>query len=179
MASPGRSDWVIQIISLWANIGMIFIFTVCSHANTLNVLLEIGYSLLIISKIINIRAVDLLRIQQSILVVYIIEQYTIKSFMGSFWFFMGWGWPILSTINSHNTPSKVSPLHKCFTGICVILESVKKRPLIASPYLEGILPKEPYPPCLRMADRVLLAGYPRTWPCPNKTSPNTHSLLIT
>ena len=26
---------------------------------------------------------------------------------------------------------------------------------------EGILPKGPYPPCLRMADRALLAGYPR------------------
>ena len=32
--------------------------------------------------------------------------------------------------------------------------------------VEGILPKGPYPPCLRMADRALLAGYPRsvlTW----------------
>ena len=28
-------------------------------------------------------------------------------------------------------------------------------------YPEGILPKGPYPPCLRMADRALLAGYPR------------------
>ena len=28
-------------------------------------------------------------------------------------------------------------------------------------YFEGILPKGPYPPCLRMADRTLLAGYPR------------------
>ena len=27
--------------------------------------------------------------------------------------------------------------------------------------IEGILPKGPYPPCLRMADRALLAGYPR------------------
>ena len=29
------------------------------------------------------------------------------------------------------------------------------------PYIEGILPKGPYPPCLRMADRVLLVRYPR------------------
>ena len=29
------------------------------------------------------------------------------------------------------------------------------------PEFEGMLPKGPYPPCLRMADRVLLAGYPR------------------
>ena len=29
------------------------------------------------------------------------------------------------------------------------------------PQNEGILPKGPYPPCLRMADRALLAGYPR------------------
>ena len=28
-------------------------------------------------------------------------------------------------------------------------------------YIYGILPKGPYPPCLRMADRALLAGYPR------------------
>ena len=27
-------------------------------------------------------------------------------------------------------------------------------------YVEGILPKRPYPSCLRMADRALLAGYP-------------------
>ena len=42
--------------------------------------------------------------------------------------------------------------------------------------IEGILPKGPYyPPCLRMADRTLLAGYPRyvivlIYPC---TKPNT------
>ena len=28
-------------------------------------------------------------------------------------------------------------------------------------YVDGILPKGPYPPCLRMADMALLAGYPR------------------
>ena len=28
-------------------------------------------------------------------------------------------------------------------------------------YIYGILPKGPYPPCLRMADRAHLAGYPR------------------
>ena len=28
-------------------------------------------------------------------------------------------------------------------------------------YIDGILPKGPYPPCLRMADRALLAGYTR------------------
>ena len=32
---------------------------------------------------------------------------------------------------------------------------------IGRPNTEGILPKGPYPPCLRMADRALLAGYPR------------------
>ena len=29
------------------------------------------------------------------------------------------------------------------------------------PHIDGILTKGPYPPCLRMADRALLAGYPR------------------
>ena len=33
--------------------------------------------------------------------------------------------------------------------------------ILASPHIDGILPKEPYPPCLGMADRALLAGYPR------------------
>ena len=28
-------------------------------------------------------------------------------------------------------------------------------------YIDGILPKGPYPPCFRMADRALLAGLPR------------------
>ena len=28
-------------------------------------------------------------------------------------------------------------------------------------YINGILPKGPYPPCLHMANRALLAGYPR------------------
>ena len=32
-------------------------------------------------------------------------------------------------------------------------------------YVDGILPKGPYPPCLRMADRALLAGYPRCIVC--------------
>ena len=30
--------------------------------------------------------------------------------------------------------------------------------------IDGILPKGPYPPCLRMAGRALLAGYPRHVP---------------
>ena len=29
------------------------------------------------------------------------------------------------------------------------------------PDIDGILPKGPYPPCLRMADKALLGGYPR------------------
>ena len=37
------------------------------------------------------------------------------------------------------------------------------------PYVDGILPNGPYPPCLRMADRALLAGYPR---CVRKIVPD-------
>ena len=33
--------------------------------------------------------------------------------------------------------------------------------LFRKTYIEGILPKGTYPPCLRMADKALLAGYPR------------------
>ena len=32
-------------------------------------------------------------------------------------------------------------------------------------HIDGILPKRPYPPCLRMADRTVLAGYPRYGQC--------------
>ena len=38
------------------------------------------------------------------------------------------------------------------------------------PYIDGILPKGPYPPCLRMADRALLAGYHRHVHTPISTS---------
>ena len=31
----------------------------------------------------------------------------------------------------------------------------------ATPHVEGILPKGPYLPCVSMAGRALLAGYPR------------------
>ena len=34
--------------------------------------------------------------------------------------------------------------------------------VITVPLLDDILPKGPYPPCLRMTDRALLTGYPRT-----------------
>ena len=32
-------------------------------------------------------------------------------------------------------------------------------------HFEGTMPKGPYPPCLRMSDRALLAGYPRFLVC--------------
>ena len=41
--------------------------------------------------------------------------------------------------------------------VCIIQSDL----VISRSNIEGILPKGPYPPCLRMADRVLLAGYPR------------------
>ena len=34
-------------------------------------------------------------------------------------------------------------------------------PFTTDTYIDGILPKGPYTPCLRMADRALFAGYPR------------------
>ena len=43
---------------------------------------------------------------------------------------------------------------------------------LSKTHIEGILPKGPYPPCLRMADRALLTGCPRhtvilyPWLCP-------------
>ena len=49
-------------------------------------------------------------------------------------------------------------------GFCLSLHVTN----LVHTHLDGILPKGPYPPCLRMADRALLAGYPRPmvlqWP---------------
>ena len=43
--------------------------------------------------------------------------------------------------------------------------TISRDPLITKAvsisYIGSILPKGPYPPCLRMADRALLAGYPQ------------------
>ena len=39
--------------------------------------------------------------------------------------------------------------------------NIDNTPLSVHMYMEGILPNGPYPPCLCMADRALLAGYLR------------------
>ena len=46
-----------------------------------------------------------------------------------------------------------------------IKKRVKFNLRISTLYIDGILPKGPYPPCLRMAGRALLAGYPRYLLC--------------
>ena len=43
----------------------------------------------------------------------------------------------------------------------LVTSSSTKCLLLSITHIEGILQKGPYPPCLRMADRALLAGYPR------------------
>ena len=44
--------------------------------------------------------------------------------------------------------------HVIMTLHCIVLQLINKL------YFDGILPKGPYPPCLRMADKALLAGHP-------------------
>ena len=47
-------------------------------------------------------------------------------------------------------------------ALCFVREKeLKTHSLLSRTHIDGILPKGPYPPCLRMADRALLAGYPR------------------
>ena len=52
---------------------------------------------------------------------------------------------------------------QCCCGCCVHCFTVGYAiaRLWCNSYVESILPKVPYPPCLRMADMALLAGYPR------------------
>ena len=51
-------------------------------------------------------------------------------------------------------PFSLSMMENIYTSKARIIENVLK-------YFDGILPKGPYPPCLRRADRALSAGYPR------------------
>ena len=54
-----------------------------------------------------------------------------------------------------------------------LIQAVKR---ISIWQIEGILPKGPYPPCLRMADSALLAGYPRNMHTITRWwSPRTHT----
>ena len=57
----------------------------------------------------------------------------------------------------------ISMHYKCFflTLKCLHLRYNFSVTVPRVAYINGILPKGPYPPCLRMADRALLAGYPR------------------
>ena len=68
------------------------------------------------------------------------------------------------------SPPEVKSLSMLVTGLQAqtkISEGItnndneKQSRLHKNAHFEGILPKGPYPPCLRMADRALLAGYPR------------------
>ena len=47
-----------------------------------------------------------------------------------------------------------SLVHQCSVPFKISLHTI-------TPYIEGILPKGPYLPCVRVAGRALLAGYPR------------------
>ena len=61
-------------------------------------------------------------------------------------------WMITTPAQDIDTPL----LKKCqIDAVCPISVCTHK------PDIDGILPKGPYPPCLRMADRAPLAGYPR------------------
>ena len=64
---------------------------------------------------------------------------------------------------NHNRHPILRPNGRAIGVFCEYFEEIWPRYI--SPalyvYIKGILPKGPYPPCLRMADRALLAGYPR------------------
>ena len=62
---------------------------------------------------------------------------------------------------------------------CIALLHITARLYTSSStrYIQGILPKGPYPPCLRMADRALLAGYPRYIKSHSSKANNANILL--
>ena len=76
----------------------------------------------------------------------------------------------------------------CFLATVVILFRVQKSQHFNYDYLndtthiEGILPKGPYLPCVNMAGRALLAGYPRhdvRFTCIYQFSKSDHNQLNT
>ena len=71
---------------------------------------------------------------------------------------------VITTLWIHEDPFDALTIHNNFS-IWLLSSLWSKRDIslsqISNPSIEGILPKGPYPPCLRMADRALLAGYPR------------------
>ena len=59
----------------------------------------------------------------------------------------------------------------------ILLTNIKPKEL--TKHIDFILPKGPYRPCLRMADRALLAGYPRYALCPLwGISPSSNSCVF-
>ena len=65
-------------------------------------------------------------------------------------------WLEIVTIESMGNASK-----KLWVGGLVMLSSERYSSWKMNAYCDGILPKGPCPPCLRMADRALLPGYHR------------------
>ena len=62
---------------------------------------------------------------------------------------------------THRYVYTVEPLWKGWESVTKFAKCGLFPSMYHSLQIEGILPKGPYPPCLRMADRALLAGYPR------------------
>ena len=62
--------------------------------------------------------------------------------------------------SSLNSINKRGPWHKSSKSQWMLIGKSYSL-VIRVPHIDGILPKGLYPPCLRMADRALLAGYPR------------------
>ena len=59
-------------------------------------------------------------------------------------------------VSTKCTPGFACRAYSDTTLVCFI---VNEHTTKFSRYIDGILPKGPYPPCLRMADRALLVGY--------------------
>ena len=77
--------------------------------------------------------------------------------VGGIWWWLWVGW--LSNIVHMMTSSKGN-IFRVTGHLCAEFAGYRYS-IFEGYYIDGILPKGPYPPCLRMADRALLTGYPR------------------
>ena len=74
--------------------------------------------------------------------------------MAHFWDALGQSWSLVLKAN-HDLMYLVQMYGYDFLG------REEFTPQVQGTHIDSILPKGSYPPCLRMADRALLAGYPR------------------
>ena len=101
---------------------------------------------------------DILNLFSNGLILTSFYQYKIRLFPGNwYWFCRGLRNSWIELLELAILLPKDESLHYCLRGG----EGRGYATALEASHIDGVLPKGPYPPCLRKADRALVAGYPR------------------